>query len=799
MLIRKLSFVVAVLALAASVVFGGEKKADVLSVPMRVASDGMLEFPGGKLSVSAFFPRWKGADMVADWSALFSESRKMKIRNRSGKVLFVVSSEWAVSSPAEVRGRVEMECVAPAEMQCLSLAAVCPKKPPHGGRSGTSAKYTLPLENGRSLTLMFNEPISYCTIDSRKWGGVWTTRFGESAMKRRKYEPGDRLVWDVSLSAKDGIAFSVSKPLTIAEGGDWMRFDYKKDIEPGSALDFSGLGLQDAPAGKYGWLKSNGGQFEFEGRPGVGQRFYGANLCFAANYLKRKMADRLVDRFVRCGYNAVRIHHHDNIWAKDGKTAHKRLDYLLAKCYAAGIYATTDFYVSRSVKWRDIGIDREGEMPKHLYKTYVGIHEPAFTNWCHWTRAFLEHVNPYTGRAYKDEPGMPFISLINEGNLAMGWQDSGKADDPIIMRAWKEFGGKGPVPKPNYSDPDDPHNRFDRWINRRVWERCTAFVRSLGCKALLSNDNNGRWQGEGDGITPLLDYVDCHSYVDHPKFLEEKWKLPSHCSQKNPILNGQPALMHRGYAKGASSPYTITEWNFAGPSRYRGMGGILMGAMASEQEWDGLWRFAYSHSDRNLLDGRGSPAYFDCVSDPVIAASDRASVCLYLRGDAAADSLKVDKDRGSMTLVSPRTCGGFAESGRIEAGPLAFEIIGDIPTTVWASSLDSNPIACSSRILLTHLTDIQGEGQQFADDSMCVLLKRGGRPLIRRGNAEVTLRIDSCGKSVSGSPHCAVYWIDTSGCRRGDVPFMVRNGAIVFNVSTDCPDGGRICYEVVRE
>ena len=45
------------------------------------------------------------------------------------------------------------------------------------------------------------------------------------------------------------------------------------------AADFSGWRLQDAPAGKYGWLKRAGGHFEFEGRS-VGERvkFYGVNL-----------------------------------------------------------------------------------------------------------------------------------------------------------------------------------------------------------------------------------------------------------------------------------------------------------------------------------------------------------------------------------------------------------------------------------------------------------------------------------------------------------------------------------------
>ncbi len=125
-----------------------------------------------------------------------------------------------------------------------------------------------------------------------------------------------------------------------------------------------------------------------------------------------------------------------------------------------------------------------------------------------------------------------------------------------------------------------------------------------------------------------------------------------------------------------------------------------------------------------------------------------------------------------MAIVTDGTCGGFAESGRIEAGPLSFEIAGrddpapqddpgaphsslvtrhsslrgghDVPTTLWVSSLDGAPIGHSSRMLLVHLTDVQGEGAQFADERRRILLRWGQTPLVAVGDALVELRFDSC-------------------------------------------------------
>ena len=63
------------------------------------------------------------------------------------------------------------------------------------------------------------------------------------------------------------------------------------------------------------------------------------------------------------------------------------------------------------------------------------------------------------------------------------------------------------------------------------------------------------------------------------------------------------------------------------------MGGILTGALGALQGWGGIWRFA---SIRTIADDLFQPArmdYFNMASDPLGQAAERASLCLFLRGD----------------------------------------------------------------------------------------------------------------------------------------------------------------------
>lgn len=788
--------------LTLAVLLLGRQTAECMVVKQNV--EGGLEMQGAEIRIYAYAEGWNTLSVRGSWKQkdLESEVRKFQLV-QNGVCFFEGESKWRQTGNNTIEGDVKLVCVKQVSMQSFSLALQVPLSVNKGGEwtageasyviptgksySGEQSRFCVPLENDRKLTVQFDAPIHYLEQDLSEWTDAWSLRFG-AEQNPRMFEKGEKVAYHLRLSATDEMVLkSVNERVIVQEGPQWVRFRNYKDIVKGSALDFSNQKLQEAPAGKFGWLKTNGGTFEFEKRQGKPYRFYGVNLCFTANYPTHEIADKLTDRLVRLGYNSIRIHHYDDTWAKGDPEMLDRLDYLLAKSIEKGLYITTDMFVSRNVSWKELGVDRDGYVEMDLFKTLVGCFEPAFKNWCDFSRKFLEHRNSYTGRMYKDEPGMPLISLVNEGELFMGFNS--KAAEPIVQQAYREFTGtdeKLEYFKGRFKD-------FSDWLERRTTERCTAYLREIGCKALLTNDNNGGSHGEGESATPLYDYVDNHFYIDHPSFLDRNWALPSRCDNSNPVSYGGPGMFRKNYAKGFSKPYTISEWNFSGPGKYRGLGGLLTGAKAAVQEWDGLWRFAYAHSMESMVDNEAHyPGYFDVATDPLSQASDRASICLFLRGDAVnEEDLMLDSKKGVLKLNTKRTCGIFAPDGEHTAGVLTAEIIG-VPGTVCLSSLDGKDLQKSRHMLLSHVTDVQGDGTVYADAERKVLLKWGYGTLIERGKAQISIAV--------AKPHgYKIYELDTAGRRIKPLSCQWTESGISFTVSTDSEDGtGRIYYEIVK-
>ena len=170
------------------------------------------------------------------------------------------------------------------------------------------------------------------------------------------------------MKAKFSVAFAAAalSAVCMAEGDAWFPFVISYT---GADNASSVAHMLDAPAGKYGFVRVEGGNF-VTGKGPI--RFNGTNITGPANFPEHDVADRLAARFARLGINCVRLHFMDTwyknfmderkqgILADDAETQRKlspeqldKLDYLIAALKKHGIYVNMNLHVGRTLDERD--------------------------------------------------------------------------------------------------------------------------------------------------------------------------------------------------------------------------------------------------------------------------------------------------------------------------------------------------------------------------------------------------------------------------------------------------------------
>ncbi|MBP5234019.1 MAG: hypothetical protein J6333_11510, partial [Planctomycetes bacterium] len=446
----------------------------------------------------------------------------------------------------------------------------------------------------------------------------------------------------------DPVYFSplVDRDVVIAAGREWAPLEFSREVVPGSPLDFSWSSQGMAPAGKLGRIIPKGGSLVFEKAPNQRVKLFGANLCFTASYLDKAEVDKLIPRLKRLGYNTMRIHHHDteilDRSAPDTLTFNPekldRLDYLFAKLKENGFYVTTDLYTNRVFKQGD-NIPECTSFRERQMKTLVPISQAALANWKEFARRFMGHKNPYTGMTWGEDPALFLLNLVNEENLNTCWA-ANPAAAKLYRDAFAKWAEKRGVKNAKADNSDRRFRQFLDEIEGACHAEQIRFCKEeLKVAALITSLN---WQND----VPLalmrerFDVVDNHSYFDHPSFPERPWQLPYGYRQRCAIdqLAAVPRSMMPTRIFG--KPFTVTEFNYCSPNLYRAEGGALIGAYAALQDWDVLYRFAWSHSAEGIVKPQGISG-FDAVNDPLAQLLDRVSIAMFVRGDVAPAKEKI--------------------------------------------------------------------------------------------------------------------------------------------------------------
>lgn len=203
------------------------------------------------------------------------------------------------------------------------------------------------------------------------------------------------------------------------------------------------------PAGARGFITDAAGNFALQGERA---RLMGTNFCFGASFTDKAKAERVAESLSRFGIGVVRLHHMDSrdIWGKNlakGTTEIDpekldRLDYLVYCLHKKGIYVNINLHVSRAFREID-GFPYADKLPTQN-KGVDNFDRKMIEYQKKYAKDLLQHVNPYTGKAYVDDPGVAVVEINNENSVVASWS-WGQLDDlpePYareFQKLWNEF------------------------------------------------------------------------------------------------------------------------------------------------------------------------------------------------------------------------------------------------------------------------------------------------------------------------------------------------------------------------
>lgn len=205
-------------------------------------------------------------------------------------------------------------------------------------------------------------------------------------------------------------------------------------FSPDSIIDVSTL--IEAPAGKHGFLKRAGDTLQFENAPRPSQ-FWGINASPDRAWSAEQMT-QAARWYRKHGVNLVRQHtvlSAVGLMDAKGEFDRSRLDHYdrwFATLKEQGIYTTWSVIYPHHGRFlqRHDGIDpalfeeldradeqADGRRGPISVNDYINLDPSLQAVAWKYFQALLDHVNPYTGLAYKDDPALAMLEFQNESNV----------------------------------------------------------------------------------------------------------------------------------------------------------------------------------------------------------------------------------------------------------------------------------------------------------------------------------------------------------------------------------------------
>lgn len=490
--------------------------------------------------------------------------------------------------------------------------------------------------------------------------------------------------------------------------------------------------LLDAPAGKDGFIRVRNGHFA---RPnGQRIRFWGVHFTDwsrgSVEIPPQQDMPMWATTLARFGVNLVRLHFLDlpaprGIVDSHGADSRSfdaqqldRLDFEIAELKKRGIYVDLNLNVGRSYKAGD-GVR---DFDKIQWAKGLTLYDPRLIELQkEYARNLLTHVNPYTKTAYRDEPAIAVVEILNENAIYLGFRaPTPYYDEELtsLYNAWlarhrtpeqlqnlrrlAAVAGDAPIPRLKGAEAaSTPKERYDTEMaffmdtEARFYDDMSAYLKNdLGVKVPITGTaDHSHTSSPYPMLVSLsrLDNLDGHVYWQHPGS-----PPPVNTPMVNDPLHSTVVQLSR--TAFAGKPYTVSETNHPFPNEWASEGIPLLAAYGSLQDWDAI--VMYTFEPKLAADWKpyvGDP--FDISLDPVRMTEMATGALTFLRGDVRAARQTVTRTYSPEQVLAsrllPRTEQPYFTPGFPLALPLEHAVrirSLDGPPTAPIATRDQNPI-----------------------------------------------------------------------------------------------------------
>ena len=555
----------------------------------------------------------------------------------------------------------------------------------------------------------------------------------------------------------------------------FVPFTMEHRASDSSSLDLSFL--LDAPAGKHGFARVRNGHL-VRG-DGTRLRLWGVHLTDWSRgsvlLPPKEDAPMWASTLARYGINCVRLHFIDldaprGIIAAGTDSRHfdpqqlDRLDFLVAELKKRGIYIDLNLNVGRSYRAGDSVPDFD----RIRWAKGMTLYDPRLIALQkEYARMLLTHVNPYTGLAYRDEPAMAIVEILNENAVWVGFSAPPFYDAQLttlynewlaknlstaeVARLRAIAGVAADAPVPRLKGPEvgaAPKERFfaeSRFIvdvETRFYTGMASYLRdSLGVRVpITATADHGHSSSSYPMLMSLskLDIVDGHVYWQHPGS-----PPPVNTPMVNDPLRSTVVQLSRTAVAG--KPYTVSEFNHPFPNEWAAEGIPIVAAYGAFQDWDAIMLYTFEPKrDPAWKSYVGDP--FDISLDPVRMTQMATGALAFLRGDVRPARQTVTRSYAREQAFESRRLARTEQPYFTPGFPLALPLMHGVriaslegePTAKHAA-VDTTTIVSDTRELVWRTTaDAHGLVTEETDRTQALIgFVKAHRPAVKNLTADV--------------------------------------------------------------